>query len=195
MRSRACAVAVLLGTLCVCGAARAGGKAAVRVETPMPPPNWALLQRELLRANTAACKEFFARYDMPPEQRLKALIAEEPFMSRALKDAVFDTPVGELSGYAANVKSMVGPGYALLGNAAEFLDPIFSSGITIGMRSSSMAVAVLDRFRGSFDVTGPAGARQVTFCIEAEAQVGDHPLFKSAHVAATAVPLSPRGGM
>jgi hypothetical protein len=34
----------------------------LRLEKPMPPPSWALLERELLRANTAACKEFFARY-------------------------------------------------------------------------------------------------------------------------------------
>src|SRR5262245_33156318 len=32
------------------------------IATPMSPPEWALLQRELLRANTAACEEFFARY-------------------------------------------------------------------------------------------------------------------------------------
>jgi flavin-dependent dehydrogenase len=93
----------------------------------------------------AARKEFLDDYPEPPEERLKLLLAEEPFMSRALANAEWDTPVRELSGYAANVKSMYGPGFALLGNAAEFLDPIFSSGITIGMRSSSMAVAVLDR--------------------------------------------------
>jgi flavin-dependent dehydrogenase len=40
---------------------------------------------------------------------------------------------------------MHGKGFALLGNAAEFLDPIFSSGVTIAMRSSSVAAAVLDR--------------------------------------------------
>ena len=34
----------------------------LRIESPMPPPDWALLERELLRANTAACQEFFARY-------------------------------------------------------------------------------------------------------------------------------------
>jgi hypothetical protein len=36
--------------------------ATIRIESPMPPPDWALLERELLRANTAACQEFFARY-------------------------------------------------------------------------------------------------------------------------------------
>lgn len=34
----------------------------VSVTTPMSPPIWALLERELLRANAAACQEFFQRY-------------------------------------------------------------------------------------------------------------------------------------
>ena len=34
----------------------------VTIDQPMPPPTWALLERELLRANTAACREFFDRY-------------------------------------------------------------------------------------------------------------------------------------
>ena len=43
-------------------AASATAGITVTIDTPMPPPNWALLERELLRANTAACKEFFGRY-------------------------------------------------------------------------------------------------------------------------------------
>src|SRR5438132_8288735 len=34
----------------------------VRVTTPMTPPAWALLEREVLRANAAACQEFFHKY-------------------------------------------------------------------------------------------------------------------------------------
>ena len=32
------------------------------IDTPMPPASWALMQRELIRANTEACKEFFSKY-------------------------------------------------------------------------------------------------------------------------------------
>jgi hypothetical protein len=35
---------------------------AIRLERPVTPPAWALLQRQLLAANAAACREFFARY-------------------------------------------------------------------------------------------------------------------------------------
>lgn len=34
----------------------------ISIETPMAPPGWALMERELLKANAAACKEFFAKY-------------------------------------------------------------------------------------------------------------------------------------
>src|SRR5579884_543932 len=40
----------------------ASGPVMVRIDSPQTPPDWALLERELLRANAAACKEFFARY-------------------------------------------------------------------------------------------------------------------------------------
>lgn len=92
-----------------------------------------------------ARKEFFADYPAPLDERLRKLAGEEPFLTRVLADARWDTPVRELSGYAANVRSMHGNGFALLGNAAEFLDPIFSSGVTIAMRSASMAANLLDR--------------------------------------------------
>ena len=34
----------------------------VNIETPQSPPTWALLQRNLLKTNTEACQEFFAKY-------------------------------------------------------------------------------------------------------------------------------------
>lgn len=92
-----------------------------------------------------ARKEFFDDYPATPDERLRTIVGEEPFLSRVLKNAVWDTPAREIGGYAANVKAMHGQGFALLGNAAEFLDPVFSSGVTIAMRSASMAAAVLDR--------------------------------------------------
>ena len=46
---------------CTFGAEPAGA-VAVRLDTPLAPPGWALLERELLRANARACEEFFARY-------------------------------------------------------------------------------------------------------------------------------------
>jgi hypothetical protein len=79
------------------------------------------------------------------EQRLRQLINESGWMASLLANAEFDTRVGELTGYACDVQQLSGEGYALLGNAGEFLDPVFSSGVTIAFKSASLAVEVLDR--------------------------------------------------
>ena len=42
--------------------ATASEPVALRVATPMEPPNWAVLERELIAANARACEAFFARY-------------------------------------------------------------------------------------------------------------------------------------
>lgn len=96
-----------------------------------------------------ASKEHHARFGGTNEERLWALIDEEQPLRKLLANAHTVRPVGEITGYAASVKRLHGPGFALLGNAAEFLDPVFSSGVTIAMKSASLATGVLDRqFRG-----------------------------------------------
>lgn len=92
----------------------------------------------------AAAAHFAGRTD-DLDACLQGFIAETPSLAGALQNAVWDTEARTIGGYSANVKTLHGPGFALLGNAAEFLDPVFSSGVTIAMRSASMAAAVLDR--------------------------------------------------
>lgn len=88
------------------------------------------------------------RYEARPldlDACLKEFVLEAPNLKRILKHAEWDTPARLIGGYSANVKALHGPGFALLGNAAEFLDPVFSSGVTIAMRSASMAASALHR--------------------------------------------------
>ena len=80
-----------------------------------------------------------------PTERLNTMLSQSGWMKDILKDAEPVRPALEITGYSANVKSLIGQNYALLGNAAEFLDPVFSSGVTIAMKSASLAAGVLDR--------------------------------------------------
>lgn len=91
-----------------------------------------------------AREEFFTGYPEDPIQRLQQIVDEDPGLSRLLSNANYDTPARQIVGYASNVSQLSGKGFALLGNAGEFLDPVFSSGVTIAMKSASMAVALLD---------------------------------------------------
>ncbi|MEN2395265.1 NAD(P)/FAD-dependent oxidoreductase [Pseudomonas halotolerans] len=92
----------------------------------------------------AAAEHFAGRTD-DLDACLRGFIDETPSLAGVLKNAVWDTPARTIGGYSANVTTLHGPGFALLGNAAEFLDPVFSSGVTIAMRSASMAAGVLHR--------------------------------------------------
>ncbi len=92
--------------------------------------------------------EHYENYPKDLDACLKQFVAETPSLSKVLGNAVWDTPAREINGYSANVKNLHGPGFALLGNAAEFLDPVFSSGVTIAMRSASMAAGLLHRQLG-----------------------------------------------
>ncbi|AEF53610.1 NAD(P)/FAD-dependent oxidoreductase [Marinomonas posidonica] len=76
---------------------------------------------------------------------LKYFIYQTGKMSESLTEAVFDTPVGKLAGYSSDVTQMSGKHFALLGNAGEFLDPVFSSGVTIALKSAILAAETLDK--------------------------------------------------
>lgn len=89
--------------------------------------------------------DFLSRYQGTDTERLQQLVSEEPGLARLLANAEWDTPARHITGYSANVKSLWGKGFALLGNAGEFLDPVFSSGVTIAFKSASLAAACLGR--------------------------------------------------
>lgn len=92
-----------------------------------------------------AARDHLARYTGSTEDQFWAMVGDEPRLRLLLEHAHAVRPVGEIVGYAANVKALHGPGFALLGNAAEFLDPVFSSGVTIALHSAQLAAGVLDR--------------------------------------------------
>lgn len=80
---------------------------------------------------------------------LKAVIGEDPELSRLLADADYDTQPYSLNAWSGNVTQFAGDGYAIIGNAGEFLDPVFSSGVTVALQSADLAVDVIDKiFKG-----------------------------------------------
>ena len=84
--------------------------------------------------------------------QLQTLISQSGMLASILEHAQFDTPVGELQGYSSNVSKLWGDGYALLGNAGEFLDPVFSSGVTIAVKSADLAVEAVHKHLNGEDI-------------------------------------------
>ena len=89
--------------------------------------------------------EFFRRYPEAPEARLRAILMSDPNVAGRLARMQFVFEPRVISGYACAVKTLCGPHFALAGNATEFLDPIFSSGVTLALGSANRAAKVLTR--------------------------------------------------
>jgi flavin-dependent dehydrogenase len=77
--------------------------------------------------------------------RLFELLKEDPNVHERLKGAVPVLRTTKLQGWAAAVTRFHGPRWAVTGNASEFLDPVFSSGVTLALESSSLAATLVDR--------------------------------------------------
>ncbi len=89
--------------------------------------------------------EFFQPYTNTPDENLLQIVREEPRLAELLQRAEITQSARQITGYSSNVKSLHGKNFALLGNAGEFLDPVFSSGVTIAMKSASLAADLLHR--------------------------------------------------
>ncbi|MGH7975302.1 MAG: NAD(P)/FAD-dependent oxidoreductase [Limisphaerales bacterium] len=96
-----------------------------------------------------AGQDFFARFPGEPEKKFRAILAETPGADARLSKIKIAFGPHKISGFACSVKQLYGPHFALAGNATEFLDPIFSSGVTLALASANRAAKVLTRqFRG-----------------------------------------------
>jgi flavin-dependent dehydrogenase len=78
-----------------------------------------------------------------PAEALRAAIALEPNVARRLDGVRFMFPPRRLGGYSVAVSRFSGPGYCLVGNATEFLDPVFSSGVLLALESSARAAPLV----------------------------------------------------
>ncbi len=87
-------------------------------------------------------------YDSVPgcdRDRLFTLLHEDPNVRARLRRASPVLKTTRLGGWSAAVTQLHGPGWAVTGNAAEFLDPVFSSGVTLALESSSAAAGLIHR--------------------------------------------------
>ncbi len=89
--------------------------------------------------------DFFKKYEGDNEKVLRELIASQPYLADRLKDVdfVFDPRI--LESWSTTTEQFYGDGFVLTGNVTEFLDPIFSSGVTLATVSSQKAANLVIR--------------------------------------------------
>ena len=92
---------------------------------------------------------FFNKYSGNQEEQLRSLIEAEPYLKKRFKDVEFLFEPRVLESWSTTTDRFFGQGYVLTGNVTEFLDPVFSSGVTLATVSSQIAgKLVVEKLKG-----------------------------------------------
>jgi flavin-dependent dehydrogenase len=88
--------------------------------------------------------ETFRKTKLSPEPALEKFIAEQPLMTDRMTNAVRVSPVYSAGDYSYRNKRLTGERWLLVGDAAGFIDPVFSSGVFLAMMSAEKAADTLE---------------------------------------------------
>lgn len=80
-----------------------------------------------------------------PTDTFRGIIQESEYYKERFDGLDFLFEPKKIVAYSKAVKKLYGPGYALTGNSAEFLDPVFSSGVCFASESGATAAKLIAR--------------------------------------------------
>lgn len=84
------------------------------------------------------------RGQKPDQAFFEAKIAETPFLRDRLANATRVAPVRSVSDYSYVSRQVAGDRFVLVGDAAAFIDPVFSTGVYLGMVGAFRAAVAVD---------------------------------------------------
>ncbi len=90
-------------------------------------------------------KKHFARSRQEREEFFWQCVESRPELAAALRAAKQLRPLKEEGDYSYAMKQICGDNFVLVGDAARFVDPIFSTGVSIALNSSRFASADIIR--------------------------------------------------
>lgn len=97
------------------------------------------VSNELMSVGLVVDRDHFLATGLKPEEILERTIAVTPWVAERMQNATRETQVYTRKDFSFRVRNITGPNYALIGDAAGFLDPIFSTGVFIAMKSADLA--------------------------------------------------------
>ena len=86
----------------------------------------------------------FRAAKLAPEVALEKFIAEQPLMTERMGNAVRVSQVYSAGDYSYRNQKLFGDRWLMAGDAAGFIDPVFSSGVFLAMMSAGRAADTLD---------------------------------------------------
>src|SRR6266508_6345667 len=86
----------------------------------------------------------FRTTKLAPQAGLEKFITEQPLMNERMKNAIRVSPVYSAGDYSYRNTRLSGERWLLAGDAAGFIDPVFSSGVFLAIMSAEKAADTLD---------------------------------------------------
>jgi flavin-dependent dehydrogenase len=86
---------------------------------------------------------FFEEFSGTPDEKLRAIIQSNDYTNKRFADSAFVFEPRILEGWSVTTDRFFGEGFVLTGNVTEFLDPIFSSGVTLATVSGHKAATLV----------------------------------------------------
>lgn len=101
------------------------------------------LSREKVSLGLVVDRSALQGSDLTPEQRFAEAVARCPELSRRLEGAERVGPVRTIADFSYRNRRFVSPRLVRVGDAAGFLDPIFSSGVYLAMLTARQAAGAV----------------------------------------------------
>jgi flavin-dependent dehydrogenase len=89
--------------------------------------------------------EHLPKFGATKEERFDNLLKQDSVLAKVTGGAKRLTPVMEYNNYQLVSKRMVGENWALVGDTAGFIDPVFSSGLFIGMLGATILAEAIQK--------------------------------------------------
>ncbi len=106
---------------------------------------WLIPLRDDVMSIGAVCSpEYLKQRDGDTESFLLRTLRTVPTVEARMRHAERVAPVHATGNYSYICSQMAGPGWTMVGDAYAFFDPIFSSGVYLGMHSAERAALMVD---------------------------------------------------
>lgn len=89
--------------------------------------------------------EFIDSFEGDTSERLKTMFKQSDYYYERFKDAPLLFEPKSIRNYSKAVTKFYGNGFVLTGNSAEFLDPVFSSGVTFATESALKSAKLISK--------------------------------------------------
>lgn len=100
---------------------------------------------EVMSVGLVTDRDEFIASGLAPDELLERTIAAAPYVAQRMRGAKRIESVRARKDFTYRMKDLTGTNFALVGDAAGFIDPIFSTGVFMAMRSAQLVADATDR--------------------------------------------------